>query len=102
MQLGTSTAVRQHLQVQYEAHGLGRVPEPTGEISDVGPEHVALLLETRPEVVSFHFRLPDPEVIRALLAGRHPIALTPTRLLRLSKDLPHDWLEQRRFLGFAA
>ena len=38
----------------------------------------------------------------ALLAGRHPIELTPSRLLRLSKDLPHDWKEQRRFLGFAA
>ena len=44
----------------------------------------------------------SPDVVRALLAGRHPIALTPTRLLRLSKDLPHDWQEQRRFLGFAA
>jgi site-specific DNA recombinase len=44
----------------------------------------------------------SPEIVRALLAGRHPIALTPTRLLWLSKDLPHDWLEQRRFLGFAA
>jgi DNA invertase Pin-like site-specific DNA recombinase len=43
-----------------------------------------------------------PSVIRAFLTGRHPIALTPTRLLRLSKDLPHDWQEQRRFLGFAA
>jgi site-specific DNA recombinase len=43
-----------------------------------------------------------PGIIRALLAGRHPIALTPTRLLRLSKDLPHDWQEQRQFLGFAA
>jgi hypothetical protein len=29
-------------------------------------------------------------------------AWTPTRLLRLSKNLPHDWKEQRRFLGFAA
>src|SRR5262249_8079656 len=44
----------------------------------------------------------SPDIIRALLAGRHPIELTPTRLLRLSKDLPHDWLEQRHFLGFAA
>jgi DNA invertase Pin-like site-specific DNA recombinase len=43
-----------------------------------------------------------PDIIRALLAGRHPIELTPTRLLRLSKDLPHDWREQRHFLGFAA
>jgi nitronate monooxygenase len=61
-----STAMRQHLQVQYDAHGFGRVPQPTGEVSDVGPEHVALLLETKPEVVSFHFGLPEPEVIRAL------------------------------------
>ena len=43
-----------------------------------------------------------PDIIRALLAGRHPTELTPTGLLRLSKDLPHDWQEQRRFLGFAA
>ncbi len=39
---------------------------------------------------------------RALLAGRHPIELTPTRLLRLSRNLPQDWMEQRRFLGLAA
>jgi site-specific DNA recombinase len=43
-----------------------------------------------------------PEIIGALLAGPHPIELTPARLLRLSKNLPHDWKEQRRFLGFAA
>ena len=62
----TSAAMRRHLQLQYDAHGLGRVPEPTGEVSDVGPEHVALLLETKPELVSFHFGLPEPEIIRAL------------------------------------
>ena len=43
-----------------------------------------------------------PDIVRALLEGRQPIELTPTRLLRLSKDLPHDWSEQRGFLGFAA
>ncbi|MGC2221987.1 MAG: recombinase family protein, partial [Methylocella sp.] len=43
-----------------------------------------------------------PEIVGALLAGRHPIELTPIRLLRLSKNLPHDRKEQRRFLGFAA
>jgi site-specific DNA recombinase len=32
-----------------------------------------------------------PGIVRALLEGRQPIELTPTRLLRLSKDLPHDW-----------
>jgi hypothetical protein len=32
-----------------------------------------------------------PEIVGALLAGRHPIELTPTRLLPRSKYLPHDW-----------
>ena len=62
----TTAAMRRHLQAQYVTHGLGRVPEPKGEVSDVGPEHVALLLKTKPEVVSFHFGLPAPEVIGAL------------------------------------
>src|SRR3984893_8666950 len=43
-----------------------------------------------------------PEIVRALLVGSQSNALTPSRLLRLSKDLPHDWKEQRCFLGFAA
>jgi site-specific DNA recombinase len=43
-----------------------------------------------------------PDIVRALLEGRQPIELTPMRLLRLSKDLPHDWSEQRHVLGFAA
>jgi site-specific DNA recombinase len=47
-------------------------------------------------------RLSAPDIVRALLKGRQPIELTPTRLLRLSKDLPpHDWIEQGQFLGFA-
>jgi site-specific DNA recombinase len=43
-----------------------------------------------------------PDIVRSLTEGRQPIELTPTRLLRLSKDLPHDWKEQRLFLDFAA
>jgi len=31
-----------------------------------------------------------PDILRAILEGRPPIELTPSRLLRLSKDLPHD------------
>ena len=38
-----------------------------------------------------------PEIVRALLAGSQSNALTPSRLLRLSKNLPHDWKEQRWF-----
>ncbi len=43
-----------------------------------------------------------PDIVRAVLEGRQPIELTPTRLLQMSKSLPHDWKEQRPFLGFAA
>jgi site-specific DNA recombinase len=43
-----------------------------------------------------------PDIVRAFIEGRQPLQLTPTRLLHLSKDLPHDWKEQRLFLGFAA
>ncbi len=59
-------AMRRHLQPHYQAHGLAAVPEPQGAASEVEQEHVALLLETKPEVVSFHFGLPDPEVVRTL------------------------------------
>src|SRR5215472_13498007 len=65
----TTAAMRRHLQAQYDAFGLGAAPEPKGETSDVGPEHIALLLDTKPEVASFHFGLPEPEVIRALKAA---------------------------------
>jgi nitronate monooxygenase len=58
----TSAAMRQHLQVQYNAQGLGRA----GGVSDFDAEHVAVLLDTKPEMVSFHFGLPEPEVIRSL------------------------------------
>jgi nitronate monooxygenase len=64
-----TAAMREHLQAHYDALGRGAVPEPQAETSDVGPDHVALLLETKPEVVSFHFGLPEPEVMRALKAS---------------------------------
>jgi nitronate monooxygenase len=61
-----AAAMRRHLQTQYDAHGLGKVPEPAGKVSDVGPEHLALLLDTKPEVASFHFGLPESDTIDAL------------------------------------
>jgi site-specific DNA recombinase len=42
-----------------------------------------------------------PEIVRDCIEGRQPVELTPTRLLRLSKDLPHNWTAQRQHLGFA-
>jgi nitronate monooxygenase len=61
-----TAAMRRHLQPFYDALGMGTVPEPQGVVSDVGPEHVALLLETAPEVVSFHFGLPEADVVREI------------------------------------
>ena len=61
-----SEAMRQHLQTHYDAKGLGPVPHPQGVASDVSPEHVAMLLEQKPEVVSFHFGLPDQEVVETI------------------------------------
>ena len=43
----------------------------------------------------------SPEIVRAILAGQQPGELTPARLVMLSRNLPHDWQEQRRLLGFA-
>ena len=51
-------------------------------------------------LVRFSYLAPD--IVRAILEGRQPIELTPTRLLRRSKELPRDWKEQRHVLGFAA
>jgi hypothetical protein len=43
-----------------------------------------------------------PDIVRDCLEGRQPIDLSPTRLLKLGKDLPLDWTEQRAYLGFVA
>ena len=43
----------------------------------------------------------SPEIVRAILVGQQPVELTPARLVVLSRNLPHDWQEQRQFLGFA-
>lgn len=42
-----------------------------------------------------------PDIVQDCLEGRQPIGLTQTSLLKLSKDLPHDWTRQRKHLGFA-
>ena len=39
----------------------------------------------------------SPQLVEAILQGRHPVALTATRLTEL--DLPLDWSEQRRLLA---
>jgi len=61
-----SEAMRQRLQPLYDAKGLGAAPQPQGTASEVSREHLVILLRARPEVVSFHFGLPEPEVMQTI------------------------------------
>jgi nitronate monooxygenase len=63
---GVSEPMRARLQVHYSAKGLGVVPEPKGAASEVGREHLSMLLRAKPQMVSFHFGVPQPEVIDAI------------------------------------
>lgn len=43
-----------------------------------------------------------PDIVRDCVEGLQPVDLSPTRLLKLGKDLPLDWAQQRAHLGFVA
>jgi nitronate monooxygenase len=58
--------MRTRLQAHYDAKGLGSVPKPEGTASDVSPEHLSMVLRAKPQVVSFHFGLPNQEVVDAI------------------------------------
>jgi len=49
-------------------------------------------------------RLPSlaPDVVTAIINGKHPPQLSAKRLMRLAPNLPTDWPEQRKLLGFEA
>jgi nitronate monooxygenase len=61
-----SEAMRKRLQPHYDAKGLGPMPKPEGAASEVSSEHLAMLLRAKPQMVSFHFGLPRPEVMEAI------------------------------------
>ncbi len=41
-----------------------------------------------------------PDIIRDILDGHQPPSLTRQKLLEKSRGLPHDWAEQRVWLGW--
>lgn len=63
---GEIAAMRQLLQPLYNAHGLGTVPEPNAGAGDVSADHLAMILRVKPDLVSFHFGLPAPEIVAAI------------------------------------
>ena len=47
-------------------------------------------------------RLPSlaPDIVTAIINGKHPPELSAKRLMRLALKIPIDWTEQRKLLGF--
>jgi hypothetical protein len=47
-------------------------------------------------------RLPSlaPDIVTAIINGKHPPELSAKRLMRLALKMPTDWAEQRKLLGF--
>ena len=63
---------------------------------------MAKRLGVKRDYLSAHMRVTylAPNVVRALVDGRHPEGLTAARVLAACRDLPHDWQLQRAALGF--
>jgi hypothetical protein len=69
---------------------------------DATIEALAQRLGVKRDYLSANMRLTylAPGIVRDLVQGRQPEALTAARLVSLCKDLPHDWQLQRKFLRF--
>ncbi len=61
--------MRERVQALYDAKDMGPIPTPEASSGRVDSEHLAMLQETKPEVVSFHFGLPDQDTIQAIKAA---------------------------------
>ncbi len=58
--------MRARLATYFDQFGLGPVPEPNEPFPPFDEERLALVLELRPRVVSFHFGLPEASAVRRL------------------------------------
>ncbi|MBK0401202.1 nitronate monooxygenase [Limibaculum sp. M0105] len=65
----TSLPMRELLQAFYDKAELGPLPTPVASAGVVSPDHLAMLQRVKPEVVSFHFGLPDPDIMEAIKAA---------------------------------
>jgi nitronate monooxygenase len=63
---GTAREMRARLQRRYFEAGLGEVPPPSLPFTTFGWEHVEQIRKHRPQVVSFHFGLPDDSLLHAV------------------------------------
>jgi len=63
---GVGAPMRARLEALYGDAGLGPMPEPRAGSGGVNDEHLAVLRKMKPEVVSFHFGLPDRDTLEAI------------------------------------
>ena len=66
---GVGMAMRERIQTLYDAKDMGPMPTPEASASALVAEHLTMLQDTKPEVVSFHFGLPDRETVQAIKAA---------------------------------
>jgi nitronate monooxygenase len=62
----TLKPMRQFLQARFCSDRGSTMSQPRGAVGNVSPEHLSMLLESKPEAVSFHFGLPEPTIVEAL------------------------------------
>ncbi len=65
---GTGHAMRQRLAPFFQEHNAGQVPEPTVPYGTFTAAHADVLTREKPAVVSFHFGLPDEELLEQVRA----------------------------------
>ncbi len=70
--------MRKRVQKLYDEKGLGTIPTPFATAGQVDPEQLEMLKNTRPEVISFHFGLPDQEIVDQLRAANIYIMCSAT------------------------
>jgi hypothetical protein len=70
--------------------------------TDLTVHAIASQEHVTPGYISRLLRLPSlaPDIVTAIVNGRKPRQLTAKKLMRLALELPIDWTEQRRLLGF--
>ena len=77
----TGRAMRERLQMLYDEKNLGPIPAPSASAGRVDPEHLAVLKKAKPEVVSFHFGLPDKDILDELKAANIFILCSATTVV---------------------
>jgi nitronate monooxygenase len=66
---GVGIPMRKRVQALYDAKDMGPLPTPEASAGAVDAEHLAMLQDAKPEVVSFHFGLPDRGTVQGIKAA---------------------------------